>query len=346
MKNSKKLLTAVAALVVALAVSVGSTFAWFTTNKRVVVEGITANVTTGDANLEVAFVYDNDDFDGHEKGEIGDFGYSIDLSDYLEETLKNLKFDHLTDNGALAATSETSAGTWAGSGKNGAALTGKDGKATSAICATDEVEGNYLQFTLRFRTTTLEEGAKSIPLKLVSDEKVSYITSEKGKKTPNIFPNKEIKDGETTAAAMGQPIVANAKDATRVAVHPATVVEPTEEGGNGDVTVSDNGYVWNPNVGEGMEVFTTINMAQEVEAQLTGKTTTYYAGIYKDPEYADLAEDAEYVVGTMKEVGDFFVVDVTFIVWIEGTDADCFNNIFDHSITINMSFELGEVAKS
>lgn len=54
MKKRSKLLLAVSALCVSLAVSATATFAWFTTNEKVSVSGIDATVTTANSGIEVS----------------------------------------------------------------------------------------------------------------------------------------------------------------------------------------------------------------------------------------------------------------------------------------------------
>lgn len=340
MKSSKKLIGASVALVAALAVSVGTTYAWFTTNKKVSVENIQASVTTGDSNLEVALVSD--------KGEVGTFGYSLDLGSALSTTLANLKFDALTDNGALTS------GSWAGSGKNGLALTNKAGETTNVTAASATAEGSYLQFTLRFRTTTATEGAKSFPLYLTDASTVT--STAEGTKITNIYASENINatdTADTVTIAKGSKAEAKAENAMRIAFHEAEVTLASGEGpANGSVAAKANtGKVWEPNADQGWGAATyTKNMAQLVEEQLTGATANSLAGLYKDPAYtaltpysASATTNGQIVSMTEPTTKDgYFYADVQIIIWLEGTDEDCFNNIFDQKVTIGLNFQLGD----
>lgn len=375
MKNSKKLLAAVAALVVALAVSVGSTFAWFTTNKNVTVEGIQANVTSGDSNLEVAFVWDEQTAapTGHAVGEIGDFGYSINLNDYLAEILEHTKFDALTDKGEVEDTDPVEyAESWETT--NGYTLTdklGNDAIAASKTSGTTEtwIEGNYLTFTLRFRTTSATAESNGIQMNLLEDR--SSVTSTKVEgKYPDIWgwdwtiPAEKEGDDPTDnwktyfadkSLGEGKKMEADAMHAVRVAFHEASVTVPqsetdTTDAVKGEVEVDGTkGKVWDPYAYDAVTAnnkatgtwsnYTAKNMAQLIEEHITGALAGSLDDMYEDPQYAVQKTGAE-VAKLVKKDTEYYQADIKFYIWIEGTDADCFNNIFGDLINIQLGFGL------
>ena len=370
MKNSKKLIAAVAALVVALAVSVGSTFAWFTTNSKVAVTGIQANVTTGSSNLEVALV-------GVQgvKGLVGDFAYSLDLSKPiadggLAEYFAATKFDALTDAGELkkpeATATDMSTWTWEGKTTYGQNLRNKAGEVVNddrTITKTTEnpgtdnakdvytvTSGSYLQFTLRFRTTavagTEEEKTNGIPLYLSAASKV---TSAAGDTHSDLVAQNDITEFSITK---GQTMTAKAQDAMRIAFHEADVEIPTESTtDDGEVDWADDtgatGVVWEPNATSGWGDTTKLakgKFAQLVEESLTGVSSL--AGLYTEPAYKakeNISADGEQIIKLVKdEDSDYFYADVTVVIWLEGTDEDCLNSIFGDKLTIALNFHVKE----
>lgn len=346
MKNSKKLIGAVAAVVVALVISVGSTFAWFTTNNKVTVEGIKATVTTGDSNLEVAFVYADNT--------VGAFGYALDFDkdETMKKVIANVVFDALTDNGELDKTS--SPNSWKGTEKkNGLALRNKKGE-NGVAAKVDETgdnkvpgngKGNYLKFTLRFRTPSSDKTKDGLKLKLSTDSSVTSTHSQK----ENGYTPLVATDGSLDTdfgIAKDRKIETNAQDAIRVAFHQVNATSHEVEDKTGAA-----GWVWTPHADS--ESYKGKNLAQAVEAMLTeGKTVTDFDGLYTDPAYNDIAAakrdtssssgaDDRMVVVTLKDdaTTGYCTADVQIIIWLEGTDADCLNSIFSDDVVIKLAFE-------
>lgn len=353
MKNSKKLIGAFAALVIALAVSVGSTFAWFTTNQKVTVTGISATVTTGDSNLEVALV----DLDGH----VGTYAYNLNLANDTEfaKILANTKWEALTDNGELTPADQEKDAEWQGNGTNGLNLRDKGGAKASAVTKTPGQdsqpatysEGKYLAFTLAFRTPASDATASGIDLRLTLEKSSISSTHDiaNNKYAPLVATNSDLtKDFPSPDYNFGenQKIEVNAQDAMRVAFHPVDK--------DGDLNVAkktakegDLGKVWIPNVGTGNSG-TTKNLAQQVEAMFTdGKNVSNFNGLYKDPAYTEFKPTAESrTVITMnndKEANPVYCVAyVRVVIWLEGTDSDCLNSIFSDNVTINLGFDIAK----
>lgn len=359
MKASKKLIGASVALVAALAVSVGSTFAWFTTNSNVSVSNIAANVTTGDSNLEVALVSVKG-----VTGLIGDFSYNLDLGKTIEngglkEVFAATKFDALTDNGALNKGDNESLADWSWDGPTtfGQNLTDKKGTAaklsTISSSTTDgdaptttysATTGNYLQFTLRFRTTSSTAGSEGVALYFAPE---SAVTSTAGATHSDLVAQENMSDYGITA---GKAMTAEAKDAMRIAFHAAKVTVPaTTTSNDGKVEWAnvggDEGKVWEPNYDKGWNatsVTASKKFSQAVEESLTGIDDL--SGLYTSPTYNAVttvaADEVQIATMTKSEGSDYYIADVTVVIWLEGTDADCLNSIFGDLLNIKLCFNV------
>lgn len=349
MKASKKLIGASVALVAALAVSVGTTFAWFTTNNKVTVENIEASVTTGDSNLEVALI--------KKDGTVGTFGYTLNLNttDTLKEMFDNTKFDALTDNGAYDKGDGSTAPSFANDkSKNGLELLDKKGKEAKLYGEKDVAVGNYIAFNLRFRTPISEDTKEGLELKLSYD---SSVTSKHANEIDGASDAQKAKYAPLVATTdalvtdfgidKDQPIVTKAQDAIRIAFHE---LDNTKVNTVKDDTGAE-GKVWTPNQSEYDKK--TNNLAQHVEAMFTeGKDVAWFANLYKAPKYSPFtftnsasASDLKASTSVVKMVDDtvskvYCTADVRVIIWLEGTDADCLNSIFSDLVTIKLGFEL------
>lgn len=121
MKATKKLIGALAALVIAIAVATGSTFAWFTTNQKVTVESLDLQVTSGNDDLQIALGKPTSATDWSNLK----FGRKILSADVLKD--KTISLDALTS---------------ADTDHNGVELKDKENSAAG--------EGSYLEFDLSF----------------------------------------------------------------------------------------------------------------------------------------------------------------------------------------------------
>ena len=311
MKNSKKLIGAIAALVIALAVSVGSTFAWFTTNKKVAVDNIQATVTTGSTDLQVRRVKK----DGTAIGD-GEWSYGLIFD---EDEFDNVKLDALT------------------SADKGKTLTGKPNLTTPSTAGdkgipnykadgtkdTDKT-ANYIELYLEFRSTAAET--------IVLDA-TSAVTGE-SKGDDVILAWKDDSSTYGTAINKGAAIASNAKNAVRVSIGKVASSEETVVG------------VWNPNATEG---YFKGNLAQDYElyqdAQFNSeKNKEAINTIYTDPGYDAITTGTGatdlVTLGNLNN-GYYYAV-ICVKIWLEGTDGDCFNNIFDDSILAKLVFSIKE----
>lgn len=337
MKASKKLIGASVALVAALAVSVGTTFAWFTTNDTVTVEGISANVTTGDSNLEVAIL--------DEAGvALSGYAYTLNLGEKISDKLAALKWNALTDKGAAQAATTTN-------GFNLTTMGKKEGVNAMDVNGSTIKEGNYLAFTLAFRTPSNDDNkADGVELVLTSNSSVASkhaneidgaTDAQKAKYAPLVATDNtlETEYGFTDFGA-NQPINVKAQDAMRLAFHQLTgnKVEVADKAGS-------SGYVWIPSEGTGnsgddveSEVY---NLAKACEEMFTEETYDSLETKYADPGYETELELDESVVITLTDSNDGYLSGyLRVIIWLEGTDSDCLNSIFNDLVEISLEFKL------
>ena len=390
MKASKKLITASVALVASLAVSVGSTFAWFTTSNYVAVGGINANVTTADSDVEVRQVASNGDV-------IKDWAYSVqlDLSVESENLLLTALGDPSTNGVNLydrenyaKEVNETSTGT----------KTTANGTSTENLQDAVAKEG-FLEVYLQFRTKT--EGVNGIYL-----SKASTVTGTEGKRE-NVQAWAGIENKYGTDVTVGEEIHAEAKDAVRIGFY--TVGEYTkgaDREASRELTASLTAIgVWAPNefllngaVYDGETDYSTSNLyrglmngyyqnnlAKDYEAYLVSNSLhgdasldsdgvddlydfTGYTKYIKEGEYEGaytyidgstdtaakfLQLNLEEKTATSATEGtpdtgikgayngdEYKYAKLCFRLWTEGTDGDCFNNIFADEIIANLLFEV------
>lgn len=310
MKASKKLIGASAALIAALAVSVGSTYAWFTTSNSVTVGQIEAQVTTGSSSLEVRQV-------NKEGGAVGAQGWTYNLSEIQIDT-ERLEALTAEDNGKTLKKLNSSG----------------DGTESNTITT------NYVEFYLQFRTLG------ETPFKLQLGENGSSIEAgTDGEKSPIKYWASTTSDYGTSVTE-GEPIAASAANATRAAFIPVTEfgVSPTLGTSKGvwcpnedqpDGSESSSGSTTN---GKG---YWKGNLAKDYATHMS-----YETSIYTNPAYTALEKGGD--ITDQSAAGDsdlegYQVLSICVRVWIEGTDGDCFNNIFDDKITISLTFQSAEV---
>lgn len=336
MKASKKLIGASVALVAALAVSVGTTYAWFTTNEKVTVSNIEATVTTGDANLEVALVtpvYTQTEITGWD---LGSFTYNLNLKeeiakkDYYKNLFANMELTALTDKGVDGKSATT----------NGVNLTDRNkAKAT---------DGSYITFYLAFRSPAEEA------IKLVLDTS-SSVVSAGNEDAQNIkaWDNFGTKYSEESIG-VGDDLAARAQNAMRLAVISYTDAKFSEEGAL-SMKAGNSVGVWEPNANSG---FSKGNLAHDYELNKLGAEEDYddyddsksdkyqkavadLAELYTAPSYTAITAGTT-TVATLTDIGvsGYYYSFVRINIWVEGTDGECFNNIFGDDIVISLSFAI------
>ncbi len=313
-KATRRLLVAIFALCVAVAVSVGATFAWFTTSDTAEIAGISGQVTSGDASLEIKLVNsDGTEIAGH------DWGYSLDLTNDIA-ALTKLKFDAVSyKNEEMQIKTETAA---------------KKVTIGNAEDATNE--GQYVDFYLAMRSV----GKLDVYLGAASKVEENGENKDKGP----IYGWDELADSVYgTAMRKGAPIDAKAENAVRVgfqAVNDASSWEepvkagvwaPNEAELNGKPVDKDTGA----NTSGHGKGFWKGNLAQDYETRVSGD------GVYTYPAYTGIdckgKDDAGSLVVQLSELsGSYYMAYLHVAIWLEGTDGDCMNNIFNDKFKVNL----------
>lgn len=340
-KATRRLLGAIFALVVAVAVSIGATFAWFTTNDTVNVTGISGQVTSGNSSLEVRLVKS----DGTEIDDEHDFGYNIDLSKDIE-ALTKLKFD------AVSYQEET--GLVVRDGKKAA------DKVTVGVAEDSAKAGKYLDFYLMLRSLS------KLDVYLGADSKVVSVENELNDKGKILAWDQLTEDVYGTATSKGSPIDAEAANAVRVGF------QAVDDASSGWETTTKAG-VWAPNeaaiggapvdkttglntTGDGKGYWKG-NLAHDYEIQLlpsekqtTSDEKTAIDNAYKYPSYTGIdnggKDDPTSLVVQLTKggggEGSYYTAYLHVVIWIEGTDGDCFNNIFNDKFNVSIQLQAKE----
>lgn len=313
MKASKKLIGASAALIAALAVSVGSTYAWFTNQDNVTVSGIEASVTTGDSNLEVVQVENGSGTEGINGTTYTYLLTSVVLEPSIELKALTTPTANVTDKGGI----------------------GLIDSAKSPANTTNPKD--YIEFFLRFRSND------QLTVKL--NEGVSVTTTTNNHQTTGIqaWDDSIIADTYGAAVTKGSVIDAVAANATRVAfLNGATteshgVWEPNEALDEDNTGSVGKGF-WKGNLAKDYE--THFNTAGSKDYTEREYTRIYPKGTEKTLPAATNNDIVELEDGS----DGYYYATVCIRIWIEGTDGDCFNNILSDNISISLGF-IGEKAE-
>ena len=316
MKASKKLIGAIVALVAALAISVGSTFAWFTTQNNAKVENISATVTTADSSLEVKLV-DSEGKDISGK----DWGYSVDLSDLIK------------DNGVkLTALTYDTSNNYLKEYDRGEESTTKDVTNKYQLTA-----GKFVDFYLAFRSQSIME--------IFLDE--STVTAVDNSSRDTIYAWKDLDSTEYGLGAeikSGNVITASAANVARVGFAVANPTTAPQTEGISEYTYKG---IWDPNAGQGIKGGDK-NLARDYEEYLAGKEadtsaldtkyTCGYTASLKDAGNPD-ASSSIATLSAYTASDNYYYAYVHVFIWLEGTDPECINNIFGDTLTVNLNFD-------
>lgn len=342
MKSSKKILGASAALGLAVALSAGSTFAWFTTGKtNVNVDSfqLSATANSTEVDLQVAFAA------------IGttdvvslDYGYSLSWDEITDSALKNVKNTKLKpltyDVGGKEWTTnktETYEAAGADAGLVGFSLVFKSpanmpvkiylagDSAVEAVeindgnpkLTADTIEHTTIQNRLKsgyYTGTTLSDGS-SVQARMANASRVLFRTTDKN--TAHVWcPNEYNVDGseETTS----------------------TTANDTAKG------------FWKNNLAGDIAAVAKLladgtPLSGIDEAAIAGETitATAYTGIGVEKYSVSGETVSGTVLGTTASDGsvgfNYLILDV--YVWIEGTDGDCMNSILGDAMNIILGFQ-------
>lgn len=324
MKNSKKLIGAVAALAISAALATGTTYAWFTSSTQVAVESFTAKVTTGSGSLQVAAVAKDETIVNY-----NDFKNTLTATDIYNaicgyggtngssvsgKTTSDV-FTKIGD-GLNALTFAKSKATTTTSGKTGYDYT-VDSSSFSLydLSSSDQdltaASSGYISFDLIFRTSTT-----NAKLSLNSNSTVD----ESGDAPANkVSAWKEIDDAEYggTDVTSGSALTVRANNAVRVAFVASTSNVQT---GTSDIKAvtptATSTKVWAPH-----EYYTDGTRATSSSETTSGKVVNSEKGGYY---LSNLASDYNSYVGNT--VGVVNTPAVTPPAWIitngEATSGD------------------------
>lgn len=303
MKATRKLIGALAALVIAIAVATGSTFAWFTTNQKVTVESLDLQVTSGNDDLQIALGKPTSATDWSNLK----FGRKILSADVLKD--KTISLDALTS---------------ADTDHNGVELKDKENSAAG--------EGSYLEFDLSFYSN------KGLSVLLGNTAEVAV--KDTAVQAHQIF----AWDDSITKATYGQAVAKGARIEARAA-HASRIAFVT---GSGD---SATGKVWAP-------FETTANGGNDTtqagfyKGNLAAAYYNYSLGVSEsiaqtvaknvilpltnDSTYASTSEIL-ILEKPAAETASIYYGTVTVKVWLEGTDGDCLNSIFEDKMTVMLN---------
>lgn len=341
LKNTRKMLVAASALVVAVAVSAGATYAWFTQNSESTISGIDATVkAAGDTNIMVAV--------GHDVSKITfktDLD-SSDLSDYLTTSLDAVTNTNTTKTDAPSFYKESGNGTY-------------------SVSETTATEGtDYIKIPITVRT---DEAANVI----LEDGDDTYVKAGTGGTTSTTVTEWRSSDitayNATGTYELGSLYTAYAYNAVRVGFT------------TGSGTVSDNKMptesdfeVWSPNEamygGQEVQADTPSSATVDRSDIKTDDATNYwannlardyYSSIYGTTSYDVADYSSNYVAPDSTTDGDNVIATTAtgavsnstacyqflyIYIWLEGTDGDCFNNILGQGISVSFSLTAEQVS--
>ena len=322
-KATTKILLAALSLVMAIGIATGSTFAWFTANRTVQVGSIDATVTSGTQGMYVA-VYDN-----------SASNYSAFQTAWTGTEISTKVFG-ATPTGSVLLDALTSS-------DNGVTLT-RENSQTGVTFNAAAQNNPFLEITLKFRTTT----AQDIYLGYNGTDANSTITAGTGNLTAvKAWRSIEANEyGNAAAIAANATLDTRAAYATRVAFH------------NTDSQQTNTRLIWAPydyttgnndgyNTQAGFYVATAEkNLARDYRNALLGTADAYTIASTNavklesdaDAQTNTITTGATKIATTEDNGAGAFDAVVTIRIWIEGTDGDCLNTIYNDTIAVNLVF--------
>jgi len=313
---NKKILTAATTLVFAAVAVAGSTYAWFTLNQTATVEQLDVNVTAGDG-LYVSLT-----------GDEGTFSDSIDPSSLLAG--KNFKFIPVTTS-------------------DGESFVDRKGDAISGAANDD---GGYVSFDVYLRSKS------ELPIYLSS----ASVTSVASSLTLNVPSGEQtgawdpVTTGIVYDASGDTTLTTSASNATRFSVLGGTtdkIFDLEDDDGFGERVAPTNpeasvtSWNWGTDYNRAFEYLNRVSPNDLTDATFDAETPTPIT-------LADPAGPGEFIVTLIAVDGitfesntwtdaDWYASKLTVNIWLEGWDADCFDVLFNDTVTINMEFK-GQIA--
>lgn len=310
---NKKILTAATTLVFAAVAVAGSTYAWFTLNQTATVEQLDVNVTAGDG-LYVSL-----------SGDEGTFSDSINPSSLLAD---NFKFIPVTTSDGESFVD-----------RKGVAITG----AANA-------DGGYVSFDVYLRSKS------PLPIYLSS----ASVTSADSSLTLNVPVNEQIGAWADAAGidydeSNNTTLTTRASNATRFSVLGGTtdkIFDLEDVNGFGERVAPTNptdpvtSWTWGEGYNRAFEYLNRVSPNDLTGATFAGETATPVTTIPGNPgeTIVTLATtDGVTFEGKTWTDSDWYADKLTVKIWLEGWDADCFDVLFNDTVTINMVFK-GQIA--
>lgn len=324
-KAKKRLLLSVAALVIAIAVATGSTFAWFTINREVNVDQMNISVTAGSQGIYVS------------TAKAGPYKTSLSTADLIAAGYKDkANLDALTS-------------------KDGVTITERDSET-----AVESSTGKYIQFKLFFRAS-----GESVPIidlnrtdnSLVENKNTILQPSADG--VPQTIYNEWQDIG---AGVYGQSAEYKAQAALPSrAAHAARV---SFDAVAHDANIKST-RVWDPYYADPDTFCGLANDANGGRYDNTNKNfaVDYYNATYaftdsgNDPitaptvgTIAETQNSEEFFADVLKLTANaatgFYEGELTIRIWIEGYDGDCINSILGDKIVADFVFAIREEKKA
>lgn len=340
MKATKKILGASAALVMAVGVATGSTFAWFTSNNTVKVDQIEMGVVSQTDNLLVLATdtanttYANNAF----KTQLTTADIQAALG--LDKSA-SIALDALTsgENGYAGGTST-----------NGTVLKNSKGGTESYNKAQ---EGNkFAEYKLVFRSTV-----PSLNILLyggATGDNLSVVTPQGDDVANNVayaWDNSITEANYGAAVGEGAAIIARAANAARVAFisgENGKVWAPNEaekSGAQATANTTGNGKgFWKGNLASDYNKHMGVTTTDVTAVTNTGVVTPLAVAAPTSYDSATMSDNLVVTLGATKVGGtEYYQAEVTVRIWLEGTDGDCFDAILSDSLNVQMSF-IGLVA--
>jgi len=332
MKGTRKLLISVIALVVTLAMAVTSTYAWFTTNPYVTVEGFNVNVKTQED--EGLFI----------KLDEIDMEYSTGLT--AEQIANAIKANNTGSLPSLDPLTSMDGTTLMSSNK----VITPDDPAIEAGDLVAATPGQYAKFTLMFRST--KAGVIILLSKIDASTGLSTILSnESGTTQGGTFTAWDFNTADGTVGitrdellshpssyqltppaeltASGDPVNIRAANAARVTFDSQTAGDQTVVWGPNaykdaiQTSYYQNVYGWTVSLPADYKGVGTITN-DVILGEQTGTTVDNAA--------------TSTIICTLTQNGSFYEASVVVYVWLDGNDGSCINTIAGDSFTIDMQF--------
>lgn len=311
---NKKILTAATTLVFAAVAVAGSTYAWFTLNQTATVEQLDVNVTAGDG-LYVSL-----------SGDEGTFSDSINPSSLLAG---NFKFIPVTTSDGASFVD-----------RKGVAITGDANAA-----------GGYVSFDVYLRSKS------PLPIYLSS----ASVTSADSSLTLNVPVSEQIDAWADTVVGIdydgsnNTTLTTRASNATRFSVLGGTddkIFDLADVAGFGERVAPTNptdpvaDWTWGAGYNRAFEYLNRVSPNDLTGATFATETAAIVTTLPADPGEAIVtlatAGGATFDGKTWTD-SDWYADKLTVKIWLEGWDADCFDVLFNDTVTINMVFK-GQIA--